>query len=149
MIYKKSGIGILIFLCVAYQLGLKKILVCLAMMVVGIFAADYTMKTDFLLPCWYSITKKKQANNKPSFNSPSFISHRRSSSSSSIQSQCSIESNSKQKKFKAKINAQLLVKEMDFETYFRLNHPWQSVYIPKNVEKACEEVKKIKKNNQF
>ena len=140
MTFKKSGIGILIFLCLAYQLGVRKLLVCLATLVFGYFAAELSMKTNFSIPCMYKIVKKKLVRSKSCIIPPSVISHRRSSSSSSIQSTGSLESGSMHKKLKSKMSASLLAKDVNFETYFRHNHPWQSVYIPENVEKACEEV---------
>lgn len=65
--------------------------------------------------------------------------HRRSSSSSSIQNLAS-------QKIKEKLLNRSCVKELSFEAYFRTNHPWQSVYVPQNVEKSLEDVRLFKRN---
>ncbi len=60
--------------------------------------------------------------------------HRRASSSSSIQN--IIQGQSKAKDTKLSKSG----KDLSFEAYFRCSHPWQSVYVPQNIEKALEEV---------
>lgn len=59
--------------------------------------------------------------------------HRRSSSSCSIQNLAS-------QKMKDRLLNKSSVKEPSFEAYFRTSYPWQSVYVPQNVEKSLEDV---------
>ncbi len=60
-----------------------------------------------------------------------------STSSSSLSSN-SMKENDKQ--YNKRCNDEYIHSLNTFETYFRITWPWQSVYIPENVDKSIEEV---------